>query len=262
MYAQNLEYYWRNKKGRAELALQHTEEMEVKYSKAISDCIVNTVTYSQNLDTLLPENGEKGEGILISLTSTEAIFKYSKGKTAILNFASYKEPGGGFLAGSRAQEECLCHDSFLYNVLKEKKKYYEWNNLNKNSGLYTNRALYSPNVIFEKDTKSISCDVITCAAPNYSIGLKYGNIPKTTNSITLDSRIKFILDIAVDQKVDTLILGAFGCGVFAQDPEQVATIFKKYLKQGYENCFKRIVFAIPRDVNTNNYDKFLKVFSQ
>ena len=49
----------------------------------------------------------------------------------ILNFASYKNPGGMFLRGSTAQEEALCHESTLYNVLiKFNDTYYKSNREN------------------------------------------------------------------------------------------------------------------------------------
>ena len=65
-----------------------------------------------------------------------------------------------------------------------------------NLGLYLNRAIYTPNVRFERDGQVEYCDVITCAAPNYSVGKKYGNVDSATNSKYLDSRIKFVLSIA------------------------------------------------------------------
>ena len=66
--------------------------------------------------------------MIVAEDSVEAIMNYSQGKTAVLNFASYKEPGGGFMAGSQAQEESFCHESFLYNVLRQFQYYYDWNN--------------------------------------------------------------------------------------------------------------------------------------
>ena len=128
--------------------------------------------------------------------------------------------------------------------------------------MYKNRALYSPNVTFinPKDDSEVICDVITCAAPNYSAGFKYGNVSKEENSKYLDSRIKFVLDIAADQKIDTLILGAFGCGVFKQNPQEVAEIFIKYLKTTHK-CFKKVIFAIPADVNSTNYSAFYETLN-
>lgn len=256
---QDISYYWKNKKGRAELAALHTLEMETSFSKEISECIAKTKLYDIKYNNSNIIKVDSMKVIIDSMTSTEAIFNYQEGKTAVLNFASYKEPGGGFLAGSRAQEESLCHDSFLYNVLKTKTEYYSWNNENKNLAMYTNRALYSPNVIFihPQNEEKTFCDVITCAAPNYSVGLKYGNVLPNTNSEYLDSRIKFVLNIAAEQKVDTLILGAFGCGVFKQNPKEVAEIFIKYLKTTHK-CFKKVIFAIPSDVNATNYLSFYK----
>ena len=67
------------------------------------------------------------------------------------------------------------------------------------------------------------------------------------------------MKIAAENKVDTLILGAFGCGVFKQDPEQVALIFDEFLSTDFENVFETVIFAIP-DRNSKNYKAFERVF--
>lgn len=71
----------------------------------------------------------------------DAALKYGEGKTCVLNFASFKNPGGGFLKGTVAQEEYLCQNSTLYNVLSRFTSYYEKNRLS------TNDALYSPGIV-------------------------------------------------------------------------------------------------------------------
>ena len=186
-----ISYYLKNKKGRAELADIHTKEMEKQFSDEIKTAIQNSVIYSIDNEFTPVETAASSENnmtaIIIAEDSVEAIMNYSQGKTAVLNFASYKEPGGGFMTGSRAQEESLCHKSFLYNVLRKFQYYYDWNNENKNLGLYLNRAIYTPNVRFERGEKVEYCDVITCAAPNYSVGKKYGTVSPETNAKWLDS---------------------------------------------------------------------------
>ena len=74
------------------------------------------------------------------------------------------------------------------------------------------------------------------------------------NFVVLRTRIKFVLNIAQDNKVETLILGAFGCGVFGQNAEEVAKIFMEELIAG--TTIKQVIFAIPKG---ENYDKFKKV---
>ena len=194
---------------------------------------------------------------VVDSTTEKAIYNLFGQTPCVLNFASFTRPGGGFIKGSIAQEEALCHVSNLYNVLLGFVDIYN-KNYNKpsfNSGLYDNWAIYSPNVYFQIEGFDKYVNVITCAAPNYTV---YQT--KSDNEVLYDevlrSRIKYILDIAYanDQKI--LILGAFGCGVFGNDPTKVATMFKSQLRN-YK--FEKVIFAIPNSSN-GNYDAFKNVF--
>lgn len=265
----NNRHYWNDKEERAKYALQHTEDMERTYFGLIQDSVFMTslygVPYNQIPSFETIENSkfpiqfyEKPPIILLDdLDSCSAIMKHREGKTAVLNFASYKNPGGMFLKGSSAQEESLCHDSFLYNVLSKFEDYYSFNRKNLNKGLYLDRALYCPNVLFNIGEMHTFCDVITCAAPNRAANIRNG-VTEDENNSTLFKRIGFILDIAAIQRVETLILGAYGCGVFHQNPLTVSSFFKYYLDNDYRGLFKKVIFAIP-DSNSYNFEMFDKV---
>lgn len=262
----DINYYWSgDKDGRRRFAQEHTIDMAKNASAEIHKSVNYTKIYSPN--DIITFDAPKVDKVNIHLEAygtVDAIYEYAQGKTAALNFASYKEPGGRFIDGSRAQEECLCAESDLYNVLRQFQSYYDWNNEHKNLALYTNRALYSPNILFDRpnlgEDRYMLCDIITCAAPNIAPSRKYGwGITDKQNSAALRSRIDFVLAIAAEQKVNTLILGAYGCGVFGQDATEVATIFMQLLTSKYRGCFDTIVFAIPQDVHGGNYDKFKKV---
>lgn len=256
--------YWTGKEKRAEQARKHTEQMETKYHKEIQESVRDTIYYLPEYEctkAIIKENTPRT--IVDDVDSVSAIFQYKKqnpnGKLAVLNFSSYKNPGGMFINGSKAQEECLCHESFLYNVLSQKQDFYEWNKKHKNKALYLDRGLYSPNIRFERGNLfSCLCDVITCAAPNKSAAQKYQNVSDEENTKVLKSRIKFVLDMAKDNNIDTLILGAYGCGVFGQDAREVANIFKEYLGTTHI-CFDKVVFAIPKG-RDGNLDAFKEVF--
>lgn len=253
----DITYYWNgDRQERAESAAKHTERMSKECAAEIKNSIDSSEIYTPHY--YFHEQPRSGVAPFIKLDaidSAAAIFKYAKGKTAVLNFASYKFPGGGFLAGSRAQEECLCQESFLYNVLSSFDAYYDWNKQHLHGSMYTNRAIYSPDVRFFKEGKSKLCDVITCAAPNWQYSR---HATKEDNSIILESRIKFILDIAAEQKVETLILGAFGCGVFGQDAEEVARLFMRHIN----SRFKNVIFAVPKSVHVANYEQFAYVIGE
>ena len=258
----NFNNSWKNKDDNRIKAEYHTIKMEKEYKEDIEECVENTFTYDN--DSFVNFNlSEKFfnpmEIIVENIDSVSAIYKYAEDGfvNCVLNFASYKNAGGKFLEGSIAQEEALCHESTLYNVLRQKTEYYEWNEKHtKNKSLYLNRALYSEDVLFVKGEEKY-CDVLTCACPNKRASQKYNNISDEENFKALKDRIEFMFKVANYNNVDTLILGAWGTGVFGQSTYEVANAFKSVLSK-YPRAFNRVVFAIP---NSNEKIKiFNKVF--
>lgn len=253
-------------------AVKHTEEMDKNFYKETALSVENVKVYGGD-DGLVPAYPIRGKcdgNIKVDrLDSAKSLFQHKNGKTAVLNFASYKNPGGKFFEGSAAQEESLCHVSNLYNILKEIPEYYDWNKKHNNRALYTNRALYIEDVVFIDETVcvygadpvEVKADVITCAAPNFSAAGKYAKVDSEENEEELAKRIKFVLDVAEDNNVETLILGAFGCGVFGQDAMMVAKYFKKYIKE-YNYHFKNIYFSIYDRSSNGNYNRFKMIFDR
>lgn len=244
--------YFKRKEELKKLAKEHTNLMEAMCKNDIDRIIAASVIYGGNGKTPVSHNTDHlPVTVFRNWDTVTAIIKacaqYKDKKIAALNFASYKNPGGMFMGGSSAQEESLCHSSFLYNVLSGLPDYYAYNNERKNKALYTDRAVYSPSVMFEKDGNTAYCDIITCACPNKKAALRYGMATEEENSRILKSRIRFVKDVAEDQNVDCLILGAFGCGAFGQNPEEVAPIMKDVFKK---TSVKVIIMAVPgNDVN-------------
>ena len=197
---------------------------------------------------------------VINTDSVSAVVEYSKlGKTCVLNMASYKRPGGGVYNGARAQEECLFRCSNLIHVVP--------------TSLYpleVNEALYTKEAIFFKDKdyeymEPVVCDVITIAAINLNENAKYDPVQNITEyrKITKD-KIRLMVSLAAQNGVKNLILGAWGCGVFKNDPKTMAQYFGEVLVgEGYSVDFDNIVFAIINDHNSvgNNFDIFNNKFN-
>lgn len=238
--------YWNDKAARSVKAKKHLDYVSSKYADNIKVQIANTVLYdAKDLHRSIAAGTPRQS--FLAMDTVTAIFYISSirssDKIAALNFASFKNPGGMFLKGSKAQEECLCMDSTLYPVLDSfRDTYYEPNKKLLNRALYTDRALYTPDVIFENDEHAAKADILTCAAPNKYAAQKYQNVSDAENTEVLKNRLLFIRDIVNDQDIDTLILGAFGCGVFGQDPKQVATLMHEVFSTA---CATNIVYAVP-----------------
>nr|DAS58543.1 MAG TPA: TIGR02452 family protein [Caudoviricetes sp.] len=212
----------------------------------------------------------------------------SLGPTTVLSFGSATNPGGGVTYGSKAQEECICRSTPLYAALNQKKfleKFYMVHKLSKNA-LYSDRMIYVPDVpVLKSDVpiwdpkkkkgrlysynpnERFYIDVITACAPNLR-ALK--NISSEEIDETIRNRIRRIIKISANENIDSLILGAFGCGVFQNDPEIVANIFNEILHEkdenGIELCdyFKTVAFAVRNNgkIESKNYEGFKKVFPE
>jgi uncharacterized protein (TIGR02452 family) len=258
--------YWAKREQLSKKARAHADHMEEVYAQDINTCVSESEIYDENVAWIPNHLGTAPELTLVEMTSVEAVKAYTPRhtpthRTCVLNFASHKNPGGKFLEGSSAQEESLCHDSILYNVLSRQPAYYAANKSFLNRSLYSNRAIYTPRVLFPINGSEWRADVLTCAAPNKAAAQKYCKVSDEENTRWLRNRIDFVLGIAARNKPDVLILGAYGCGVFGQDPTEVASIFKEFLYGKFFGEFKKVVFAIP-DKSGANYKAFENIFNK
>lgn len=163
-------------------------------------------------------------------------------KPLALNFANGVHPGGGFLGGARAQEEVLCRSSALYQTLVEDPMYEAHRQRPRPDS--TDWAIYSPDVpVFRRDDGTALehywlLSFLTCAAPYApEIGQpEAGNL--------LQRRIHRTLTIAQGYGHAALVLGAWGCGAFANGPHRTAVDFRQALESDFKGAFSEIVFAI------------------
>ena len=237
--------YWQNKESRKVDAKRHHEKMVQDRLWEIKDSVRNTKIYSQVVDDV-DTYTNKPENYVVNMDTVSAVLEYGtdSDKTVVLNFASFKNPGGGFLDGSSAQEEALCMESTLYEVLSDPDlaDYYTYNNKHKNRALYENRALLSPGVVFERGDVIKQASVLTVAAPNRKAYMEYMcDATESDNLEALRDRVKFVTDILNTNQVEVAILGAFGCGVFGQDPTVVAQLFKDNLRT---SAVKKVIYAV------------------
>lgn len=165
-----------------------------------------------------------------------------------LNFASARHPGGGFLSGARAQEESLARASALYACL-DGNPMYAWHEQHRNP-FYTDYAIYSPHVpVFREESGALLdepylCAFITCPAVNARVALERDPACRPAIRAAMARRIERVLAIAAAHNHPHIILGAWGCGAFGNDPLEIATLFRAALAGPYRDAFAEVVFAI------------------
>lgn len=252
---------------------------------AVRASIENTKFYPADCEIPLDIQEKKGGIVSVSKNrSFEAAMKlrekYPDGKTAIHNFASATNPGGGVERGSSAQEEALCRCSTLYPCLRTNELLGQYYYFHRNRGdvRYTDACIYTPGVMVVKSDTDfpellpkeqwMKVDVITCAAPNLrerpynAMNPGSGNAVKVGDRELLEihkSRAEKIFRAAAANGADILVLGAFGCGAFCNKPEVVARAYKEVLRD-YAECFDEVMFAVycsPGD--SKNYEVFSRI---
>lgn len=156
----------------------------------------------------------------------------------------------------------------MYPCLQSQPEYYKANNESEmKKGYYLDYAIYSPDVpVFKSDNFELldtpfNMSVVTSPAPFKT--LLFDNSPVNSWEDVKDEiekvftrRIEQVLRIMADNNHKVIVLGAWGCGAFGNDPYMVADIFKEVL----QSCkfFKHVTFAIYS--GGENYNVFKEVF--
>ncbi|MET8543789.1 TIGR02452 family protein, partial [Kitasatospora sp. NPDC004799] len=181
-----------------------------------------------------------------SMEAARRLVEAGAGPVGVLNFASARNPGGGYLRGARAQEEDLCRSALLYSCLLEAPDYYEAHRASTDLR-YSHRVIVSPAVPVIRDGRGAllaqpyPVTFLTSPAPN--AGQLERRSPGTDVRGVLAERAVRVLAAAARHELRTLVLGAWGCGVFGNDPAQVAEAFDGALAR-YGAAFERVVFAV------------------
>ncbi len=256
-----------------------TRMKEGQLKEAVDYTIKNTDVFTEKRDVEKRDDAEPCKVTVTKNKTFQAAFelrkKYPDERICVHNFASATNPGGGVKRGSTAQEECLCRSSTLYPCLDTKMLWDSYYGFHRklHDLRYTDKCIYTPDIVVFKDDSEvpkllkeedwIHVDVITCAAPNLrekpynAMNPGEGTSIKVTDRELLEihkKRAHVILSAAVSKQVDVLVLGAFGCGAFCNNPEIVARAYREVIPE-YRTCFREIEFAVyctPRDM-TNFY---------
>jgi hypothetical protein len=147
------------------------------------------------------------DGALITEVTNETSLSAARrlgANVACLVFASAKNPGGGFLTGAQAQEESIARSSALHQCQNAAREFYDFHRRQRDLR-YSDRIIYSPGV--------------------------------------LAARAERILAVAASHGHRKLVLGAWGCGVFGNDPAVVAAAFTAGLART-GGQFDQVVFAV------------------
>jgi uncharacterized protein (TIGR02452 family) len=236
--------------------------VNIELSSLLQECMEGTRHFQPEelaaLESLTPQRPSPGAPTTFAVTpetSLQGAARLTASKTyqriAVLNFASARKPGGGFLSGAQAQEESLARSSGLYLSLLRCPEFYDFHR-SLDTCLYSDRMIYSPRCPVVRDDVGhwlptpYLVDFITSAAPN--AGAIMRNEPHNRARIgpTLRERVGKVLALAAHYQVDALALGAWGCGVFQNDPQLVAAAFYEWLSPGgaYEHRFSHVLFAV------------------
>lgn len=238
----------------------------VRINNQIMASVEGTVTYSP--ETSVPQTVKGKSRIVIKVindtTLSAACQLISLGyEPAALNFASATTPGGGFLGGARAQEEYLARSSALWSCLYRNEMYdYHSSRLDP---FYADYVIYSPGIpIIRNDDGDLldtpyTCSIITSPAVHASGVRRY--LPERIKNINhiMKARIIKVLAVAVKHGHKAIVLGAWGCGAFGNDPNEISILFREALENEFCGAFEHIIFAI---TDWSDEKRFIKPFER
>lgn len=253
------------KAARADAAKKHIEQMVARYAKEIERAQQGTVRY----DGAPAHEVEEGRVPQVSVVDADAvavILENGRGRAAfcdlaVLDFASFVNPAGGFSRGATGQEQSLCRESYLGNVLETFSDWYAENRRrNLNCELYRNRALVVPAVRFGRGKIHAYADVVVAAAPNARRARSEYKVSDEVLADAMRDRIRFVLDLIDARGIKKAVLGAYGCGAFGWDASAVAEMFRAELASG-THALEEVWFAIPKTRYDDNLPRFEHAFA-
>lgn len=233
---------------------------------AIAAARAATHTHPPDEVVPLPATGQHPTRITVTNEATldaAARLAAAGQRPVALNFASARHPGGGFLSGARAQEESLARSSALYACL-EGNPMYAWHEARRDP-FYSDYAIYASAVpVFRAESGALlddpyPCAFITCPAVNAHAALERDRIRRPAIRAAMAQRIERVLAIAAAHGHTHVILGAWGCGVFGNDPREIATLFAQALAGPFHGTFADVVFAI---LDSSHERRFIAPFEQ
>jgi uncharacterized protein (TIGR02452 family) len=225
--------------------------LTVKIDELLRRAVAATVSYRPGvaLMSLHPSNYQTRIEVKNETTLEAARRLVDEGRRVVaLNFASATHPGGGFLSGARAQEESLARSSGLYACL-DGNGMYDFHRARIDAA-YSDYSIYSPDVpVIRTDDGQLldepwPCSFITSAAVQAKALAKYDPGRLSEIEGLMHRRIVKVLAIAAAHHHETLVLGAWGCGAFGNDPNQIAGLFRSALHGPFSGVFAHVVFAI------------------
>jgi uncharacterized protein (TIGR02452 family) len=243
---------------------------EVDIKESLNQAINNTKLYIDT-NAFEPAEGNYTTEIKVTNETTnegmEHFVASGLSDIACLNFASAKNPGGGFKGGSQAQEECIARSSGMYACLSPIDDYYLFHRKMK-SCFYSDRTIFSPEVPFFRNYKDellqapYNAGVITSAAVNFGVVKQRETDKLDQVEPAMKQRIAHVLNVALDNGVKNIVLGAWGCGVFMNDRKLMAKLFSDHLGENgaFYNAFERITFAVLDRNNKGIYSAFEDAF--
>jgi uncharacterized protein (TIGR02452 family) len=225
---------------------------KVEIQEWVKESVQGTITYPPEIQ--LPDGFQlaKQSGIEVAnettLTAVKRLISLGYNNPVALNFASAESPGGGFLNGARAQEEYLAQSSSLWLCLRNNPMY-RYHQSHRDP-FYTDYVIYSLRVAVIRDDDGNLLDqpylfsVITSPAVHANGVRRYK--PDHENEIAgvMWKRLLKVLAAAVENKHTAIVLGAWGCGAFGNDGNEIAALFQKALENNFRGAFEYVIFAV------------------
>lgn len=182
---------------------------------------------------------------VVTSFAPEALYRDAAGKTMIVDPGAFTRPGGAYEDGAFGPEQILCSESNLYPVLvAHKRDFYDKNRDYRRGSLFTDRALYVPDVLFSRGGDTRRADVLVIAEPVRAFALENHRSPRECDKALAD-RIETIFRIAAANGAETLIMGAFGCGRNGYPVDQVIGLIRAWIDE-HPGAVPNVVFAVPR----------------